>query len=105
MTIASQSTPLQEPTTGSSIFAGTGAMAELCTLYEWTGTSIGCPDDWSPGLRATAAHVLAAPIPMILLWGEDVTQIYNDAYRTLTGAKHPSVFAAPVKSSWPEGWL
>jgi signal transduction histidine kinase len=41
---------------------------------------------------------------MVLLWGEDATQIYNDAYRLLMGAKHPTVFGAPVKSSWPEGW-
>jgi signal transduction histidine kinase len=104
MTSAFDSTTLLGPTTGSSIFAGAGAMAELCRSYAWATTTIGCPDEWAAALRATAALVLAAPTPMVLLWGEDATQIYNDAYRALMGAKHPSVFGAPVRSSWPEGW-
>lgn len=79
-------------------------MEELCRSYSWSSSSIGCPDDWPAGLRTAAALVLAAPTPMVLLWGEDATQIYNDSYRALTGAKHPTVFGAPVKSSWPEGW-
>ena len=103
MTIALEH-PTREPTTGSSIFAGAGAMAALCTSYEWATSSIGCPDEWPAGLRAAAALVLAAPTPMVLLWGEDATQIYNDAYRALMGAKHPTVFGAPVRRSWPEGW-
>jgi signal transduction histidine kinase len=104
MTVVPDHASHREPTTGSSIFAGAGAMAALCSSYEWAESSIGCPDAWPAGLRAAAALVLAAPTPMVLLWGEDVTQIYNDAYRTLMGAKHPTVFGAPVRSTWPEGW-
>lgn len=89
---------------GASIFGGAGPMEELCSSFEWTDSSIGCPDEWGPGLRASAALVLAAPTPMILLWGEDATQIYNDAFCALMGAKHPTVFGTPVRSSWPEGW-
>ena len=104
MTIDLDQAPPREPTTGSSIFGGAGAMAALCTSYEWGPTSIGCPDEWPAGLRAAAALVLAAPTPMVLLWGEDATQIYNDAYCALMGAKHPTVFGAPVRTTWPEGW-
>jgi len=104
MTTAPHDVPPREPTTGASIFAGKGAMATLCSSYAWATTSIGCPDDWPASLRAVAALVLAAPTPMVLLWGGDATQIYNDSYRELMGAKHPTVFGAPVKRSWPEGW-
>jgi signal transduction histidine kinase len=89
---------------GASIFGGAGPMKELCSSYAWNTSSIGCPDAWGPGLRAAAALVLAAPTPMILLWGEDATQIYNVAFCALMGAKHPTVFGAPVQASWPEGW-
>jgi signal transduction histidine kinase len=92
------------PPNGASIFTGSGEMAALCRSHAWRDSSIGCPDEWSPGLRAAAALVLAAPTPMVLLWGTDATQVYNDAYRELTGAKHPTVFGKPVQSSWPEGW-
>jgi signal transduction histidine kinase len=104
MTIAPERAPPHERTTAASIFGGAGSMAALCDSYAWASTSIGCPDEWSAGLRAAAALVLAAPTPMVLLWGEDATQIYNDAYRALMGAKHPTVFGTPVRSSWPEGW-
>ena len=104
MTIAVDQTPPREPTTGSSIFAGAGAMAALCETFAWASTTIGCPDEWPAALRAAAALVLAAPTPMVLLWGEDATQIYNDSYCALMGAKHPTVFGTPVKASWPEGW-
>ena len=104
MSTASDHAPPREPTTGSSIFVGAGAMEALCASYAWASTSIGSPDEWPAGLRAAVALVLAAPTPMLLLWGEDATQIYNDACRALMGAKHPSVFGAPVRSSWPEGW-
>jgi signal transduction histidine kinase len=89
---------------GASIFGGDGEMADLCRAFTWTGSSIGCPDDWPPGLRTAAALVLAAPTPMLLLWGDDATQIYNDSYRVLMGAKHPTGFGAPVEACWPEGW-
>jgi signal transduction histidine kinase len=104
MIVAPDLAPPREATTGSSIFAGAGPMAALCASYEWANTSIGCPNDWPAALRVAAALVLAAPTPMVLLWGEDATQIYNDSYRALIGAKHPTVFGAAVRTSWPEGW-
>jgi signal transduction histidine kinase len=104
MTVTPDYTTPREPTAGSSIFDGAGDMAALCRSYAWATTAIGCPDEWPAALRAAAALVLAAPTPMVLLWGEDATQIYNDSYRALMGAKHPTVFGASVKNSWPEGW-
>ena len=104
MTIASDQTLLPGPASGAAVFAGAGAMTELCNSHSWDTSSIGCPDDWGPGLRVTASLVLSAPTPMVLLWGDDATQIYNSAYCALMGAKHPSVFGTPVTRSWPEGW-
>ena len=104
MTIAMHQTPPSGPPGGAAVFAGAGEMTELCNSLSLDTSSIGCPDDWGPGLRATASLVLAAPTPMVLLWGDDATQIYNDAFRVLMGAKHPTVFGAGVAKSWPEGW-
>lgn len=41
------------------------------------------------GLRMTVDLVLACAFPMIVLWGPDLLQFYNDAYRDIMGAKHP----------------
>src|SRR3954468_25068535 len=104
MTIQTDHAPARQPTTGSSLFRGGGGMGAVCSPSGGAAPSIGCPDEWSAGLRAAAALVLAAPTPMVLLWGADATQIYNEAYCALMGAKHPTVFGASVKDSWPEGW-
>lgn len=59
---------------------------------------------WSPVLRSTADLVLAHGFPMILLWGEALTQIYNDAYGALMGDKHPRGLGQATAECWPEVW-
>ena len=41
---------------------------------------------------------------MILLWGPELIQIYNDGYREVMGAKHPAGLAMPTRECWPEVW-
>lgn len=47
---------------------------------------------------------LACQFPMVVLWGRDLLQIYNDAYRDLMGGKHPSGLGQPTRECWPEVW-
>ena len=58
--------------------------------------------DWPQSLRTSAQMVMHSPMPMLLLWGEELTQIYNDSFATLAGNKHPAGFAQPLHFSWPE---
>ena len=44
------------------------------------------------------------PLPLLLWWGPDYTSIYNDAYRPVLGAKHPSALGQPVRECWSEVW-
>jgi PAS domain S-box-containing protein len=39
---------------------------------------------------------------MILVWGPELIQVYNDAYIPLIGAKHPRAFGRPTHACWPE---
>ena len=41
---------------------------------------------------------------MILLWGAELAQIYNDSYRRLMGKKHPAGLGQPTRQCWPEVW-
>lgn len=41
---------------------------------------------------------------MIVLWGPDHVQVYNDAYRVLMGAKHPAGLGMGNRECWPEVW-
>lgn len=71
---------------------------------EWLGTSVGVPESWSPSLHCTVDLILACQFAMVLLWGPDLTQIYNDNYRQLMGAKHPAGMGQPTQECWPEVW-
>jgi PAS domain S-box-containing protein len=48
--------------------------------------------------------VTAAPLAMIVLWGPDLIQIYNDAYAAICGARHPKALGQPTRDCWPEVW-
>ena len=41
---------------------------------------LGKISDWPQSLRTSAQLVLNSPIPMLLLWGEQLTQVYNTAF-------------------------
>ena len=48
--------------------------------------------------------LLANRFPLLLWWGPDYVQIYNDAYRPIPGAKHPRSMGQPARECWAEIW-
>ncbi|HEX9108280.1 MAG TPA: hypothetical protein VF832_13650 [Longimicrobiales bacterium] len=85
-------------------FPGDGEMARLCRDLDWSRTPLGPVEEWPEALLTTCRLVLASPLSMVLRWGPDLVQIYNDAYRPLLGAKHPGGLGIPVRECWPEVW-
>jgi PAS domain S-box-containing protein len=71
---------------------------------DWSGTPLGAVEDWPSCLRTLAGTVLACRFPMVLLWGEDLVQIYNDGYSELMGARHPAGLGQHTRDCWPEVW-
>jgi PAS domain S-box-containing protein len=88
----------------AALFAGSGEMRERCRRFDWSATPLGPVEQWSAALRTVVGLVLASPLGMIVLWGPDLVQIYNDAYRAVMGAKHPSGLGQPTRECWPEVW-
>lgn len=42
---------------------------------------------------------------MVVVWGSDLIEIYNDGYREMLGSeKHPEALGAPTKVVWSEIW-
>ncbi len=39
---------------------------------------------------------------MLLLWGSQLTQLYNDGFALLAGNKHPDALGQPAHQAWPE---
>ena len=87
-----------------AIFEGPGEMRAFCRELDWAATPLGPVAAWPASLRTAAQMVLAAGLPNIVLWGEQLTQLYNDAYATIIGAKHPYALGRGNAEVWPEVW-
>lgn len=92
------------PPDPKDLLPGTGDMVELCRTFDWSATSLGPIGDWSTALRTTVATVLSAGHPMLLFWGPEHVQIYNDAYRHVLGDRHPGALGATAASFWTDAW-
>lgn len=79
-----------------------GDAAELIAAFDWAASAVGAMDTWPASLRTASAIVLKSPVPMVLLWGQDGTMIYNDAYADLAGVRHPGMLGRSVFEGWPE---
>lgn len=90
--------------TGSAWPRGSSEMAAMMRLHPWPGTPLGPVASWPQSLRTCIDVALGCSFPMILLWGPELRQFYNDAYRSLMGTKHPGGFGQPTCECWPEVW-
>lgn len=77
-------------------------MGGLIRSKDWSQTPIGSPESWSESLRIMVNMLLSNRFPLLLWWGPQFVQIYNDAYRPILGAKHPLSLGQPLFECWPE---
>jgi PAS domain S-box-containing protein len=82
--------------------SGAGEMAERVRRHDWASTSLGPIDAWPQSLRTTVSLLIASPVPIVLLWGQDGVMIYNDAYSIFAGGRHPRLLGSNVREGWPE---
>lgn len=87
-------------------FIGTGSpMRDLVATFDWAATSLGPLSGWSPALKTAVSIVLNSAEPMVLWWGPDFVQVYNDAFvPTIQGGKHPTALGQAAALSWTETW-
>ena len=92
------------------LFAGPGEMAARCRAFDWSSSPLGPVEHWSQSLRTMAAAVLASRNPMLLFWGPELVQFYNDAFRPSLGsstgpaARHPRALGMPAAEFWTDVW-
>ncbi|RKS72706.1 serine phosphatase RsbU (regulator of sigma subunit) [Motilibacter peucedani] len=65
---------------------------------------LGDRSTWPAGLASGVDTVLGAAVPMALVVGEDAVLVYNDAYASILGTKHPDAFGRPAAEVFPENW-
>jgi hypothetical protein len=71
-------------------------MGDRIRAFDWSRTPLGPIESWSPALRMMTNFLLANRFPLLLWWGPDFIQIYNDAYRPVLAPSIPiPAWAAP----------
>jgi signal transduction histidine kinase/CheY-like chemotaxis protein len=87
-------------------FIGEGTpMRDLVQAFRWEDTPLGAIADWPVSLRTSVGVVMHSVHPMFLWWGEQLIQIYNDAYVPCFGeGKHPAALGQDGRACWPEIW-
>jgi signal transduction histidine kinase len=99
-----QSLPLADSLLPRFIGSGT-PMREMVARHRWDDTPLGPIDGWPASLRSAVSIVMHSVHPMFLWWGEELTQIYNDAYVPCFGqGKHPAALGQAGRRCWPEIW-
>jgi PAS domain S-box-containing protein len=84
--------------------SGGGEMATRIREFDWTHTSLGEPDQWPESLKNVLGLMLANRFPMLLWWGPDYVQFYNDPYIPIPGLKHPKALGQTGRECWQEIW-
>ncbi|WBQ19053.1 PAS domain S-box protein [Sphingobium yanoikuyae] len=79
-----------------------GEMGSLIAGFDWSATSIGPITAWPAAMRTSLAFVLRSQAPIVTLWGPKGVMIYNDAYRTFAGDRHPGLLGSDVLEGWHE---
>jgi len=75
-------------------------MAALIRTIDWSQTPLGPLHDWPQSLRTSVSLCLSSTFPILVAWGPEYIQIYNEAYRPICGGKHPSSMGEPFKVCW-----
>src|SRR5437764_15278649 len=83
---------------------GGGEMGKLVRSMDWGATPLGPISRWPQSLRTTVSLCLASNFPISLAWGPRHTQIYNDGYWPICGAKHPHSTGQDFSECWASAW-
>ena len=86
------------------VLVGGGEMGDLMRARDWSSTPLGPVSGWPQSLRTIVSTCLHSRFPILVWWGRDLVMLYNDAYVTLIGAKHPQALGTPGREVFPEIW-
>ena len=85
--------------------AGGGEMGALMRSLDWSNTLLGPVSSWPQSLRTAVSILLASRFPMLIHWGPELVQFYNDGFRPILGdLKHPGALGQPAYPWWTEIW-
>jgi hypothetical protein len=96
--------PDSRPSSFGDPFTGDGEMGAAMAAVDWASTPLGPVEQWPQSLRTAVNLCLSSRAPMMIVWGGQHVQLYNDALAPLMGPKHPDALGRPYAESFPEIW-
>lgn len=78
---------------------------EWMQQFDWESSPVGPISGWPAELRTICEFALATSEPVNILWGDQCTFLYNQAYSLIVGDKHPRAMGRPFKENfeqWPQ---
>jgi PAS domain S-box-containing protein len=80
-------------------------MRGLIHEFDWGATLLGPLTAWPSRLRVIVDLMLDSAEPMVIWWGPECLQIYNDAYAPrVSGNYKNSALGQSAASTWKHGW-
>lgn len=71
---------------------------------DWASSILGNMEEWALQLHQMANFVMNDPTPAFVLWGKELSVIYNEAAIEVLLDRHPRVMGLPLKDVYPEVW-
>lgn len=79
-------------------------MAEYIRALAWGETPLGAIASWPETLVFLVNAALATRQPMLLMWGAEMVQIYNDAFAPILTNRHPEALGQRGREFWRDVW-
>ena len=87
-----------------AFLAGGGEMGKRTRAFDWSKTPAGPAAQWPQSLKTAVRIMLTSRQPFCICWGKELTFLYNDAYKSIAGGKHPQALGQPTPVVWQEIW-
>jgi PAS domain S-box-containing protein len=92
--------PILAEESTEQFLSGGGEMGKLIRSMDWSETALGPISSWPQSLRTSVSLCLSSTFPILIAWGPETIQIYNDSYRPICGAKHPQSMGENFRICW-----
>lgn len=71
---------------------------------DWIRAGMGPYDQWPPVLKTTAELVLNTKLPMMIVWGTDLTLYFNSSFTDILGPAWRQVLGRRMPEVWAQAW-
>jgi PAS domain-containing protein/DNA-binding CsgD family transcriptional regulator len=88
-----------------STLSGGGKAGGILRRVDWSATSLGNPEAWPEPLRISLRIILTTNYPMLIWWGGELVQFYNDGFAAIArNLFRTHGLGAAGKKYWREKW-